>query len=105
MVLRVVHAAVPREKTNEYERFINSTLAPAIRSFPGCRFIYVASCIEKGHEGEVIYVSGWDSHDNCEALEATDLYQGAAKTVTTFYTKEYSGGAPHLHYEAFAQRP
>jgi len=105
MVLRIVHAAVPREKKQEYESFINTTLAPAIRSFPGCRFIYVASCIEKGHEGEVIYVSGWDSHDNCEALAATDLYQGAAKTVTTFYTKEYSGGAPHLHYEAFAQRP
>ncbi|MBI3109222.1 MAG: hypothetical protein HYY95_27235, partial [Candidatus Rokubacteria bacterium] len=63
MVLRIVHAAVPREKRKEYESFINTTLAPAIRSFPGCRFIYVASCIEKGHEGEVIYVSGWDSHD------------------------------------------
>jgi len=25
--------------------------------------------------------------------------------VTTFYTQEYSGGAPHLHYEAFAQHP
>jgi heme-degrading monooxygenase HmoA len=105
MVLRIVHAAVPKQKQTDYYTFINRTLAPAIRTFPGCRFVYVGSCVEQGHEGEVIYVSGWDTLADCEALEATDLYQGAASTVRTFYTEPYSAGAPHLHYEVFAARP
>lgn len=103
MVLRIVHAAVPPQKKEEYHRFINTVLAPAIRKSPGCRFIYVADCVEAGHANEVIYVSGWDSLSHCEELEATNIYQGAANEVRTFYTREFAEGAQHLHYETFAE--
>ena len=69
MILRVVHGAVPPEKKAAFIEFINKTLAPAIRKMPGCRFIYVADCVEKHHEHEVIYVSGWDSEEACAAMD------------------------------------
>lgn len=103
MILRVVHAAVPPEKKKTFIEFINSTLAPAIRKFPGCQFMYVADCIEKGHENEVIYVSGWDKFESCQALERTNVYPDAAVKAKTFYTERFNEhGAIHIHYKTFA---
>ncbi len=103
MILRVVHAAVPPEKRKAYHDFIINTLAPAIRKMPGCHFIYVAECVEKYHEHEVIYVSGWDTEQQCEAMDATSVYQGAASMAKTFYTHRYHDGALHIHYKTFAE--
>lgn len=106
MILRIVHAAVPPEKKKAYIDFINSSLAPGIRGFPGCHFLYVADCVERGHENEVIYVSGWDSMENCDALEKTDLYPGEVVKVKSFYTDRYrEHGATHIHYKTFADFP
>ena len=71
MILRVVHAAVPPEKRPAYVDFITNKLAPAVRKMPGCHFLYVGECVEKQHEHEVIYLSGWDTEEQCEALEKT----------------------------------
>ena len=84
MILRVVHGAVPPEKRAAYIDFINTTLAPAIRKMPGCQFIYVAECVEKHHEHEVIYVSGWDSEEACAAMDNTSVYKGAAVSAKSF---------------------
>jgi heme-degrading monooxygenase HmoA len=105
MILRIVHAAVPPEKRESYVDFITNKLAPAVRKMPGCHFIYVAECVEKTHEHEIIYVSGWDSEEQCEALEKTNVYQGAASMAKTFYTHRYHDGALHIHYETIAALP
>ena len=102
MILRVVHGAVPPEKKKAYWEFINNTLAPAIRKMPGCQFIYVAECVERCHEHEVIYVSGWDDEKSCEAMDNTSVYQGAAVSAKSFYTHRFHDGALHIHYKTFA---
>lgn len=102
MILRVVHGAVVPEKKKAYLEFINNTLAPAIRKMPGCHFIYVAECVEKYHEHEVIYVSGWDNEEQCAAMDGTSVYQGAAVSAKSFYTHRYHDGALHIHYKTFA---
>ncbi|HZP85288.1 MAG TPA: hypothetical protein VFB54_00610 [Burkholderiales bacterium] len=102
MILRVVHGAVVPEKKKAYLEFINNTLAPAIRNMPGCHFIYVAECVEKYHEHEVIYVSGWDTEEQCAAMDKTSVYQGAAVSAKSFYTHRYHDGALHIHYKTFA---
>jgi heme-degrading monooxygenase HmoA len=102
MILRVVHGAVPPEKRAAFVDFINTTLAPAIRKMPGCQFIYVAECVEKHHEHEVIYVSGWDSEEACAAMDNTSVYKGAAVSAKSFYTHRYHDGALHIHYKTFA---
>src|SRR6185437_13300058 len=101
MILRVVHGAVPPEKRAAFVDFINTTLAPAIRKMPGCHFIYVAECVEKHHEHEVIYVSGWDSEEACAAMDNTSVYKGAAVSAKSFYTHRYHDGALHIHYKTF----
>ena len=102
MILRVVHGAVPPEKKKAYWEFINNTLAPAIRKMPGCKFIHVAECVEKNHEHEVIYVSGWETEKDCEAMDNTSVYQGAAVSDKSFYTHRYHDGALHIHYKTGA---
>ncbi len=102
MIMRVVHAAVPPDRQKAYHDFIVDTLAPAIRKMRGCQFIYVAECVEKRHEHEVIYVSGRDTEEQCEAMDHTSVYQGAAKMAQTFYTHRYHDGALHIHYRTFA---
>jgi heme-degrading monooxygenase HmoA len=104
VVLRVVNAAVPAEKKPAYVDFVKNTLAPALRRMPGCRFVYVAECIEGGSPEQVIYVSGWDSLEAAESMEKGDVYTGAAAKVRTFYTDYYQkNDVPHLHYRNFAE--
>lgn len=103
MILRIVHAAVPPENKKAFIDLINSSVAPAIRNFPGCQFVYVAECIQKGHESEVVYVSGWDKMESAEALEHTNIYPAEVVKLKTLYTERYSeDGALHIHYNTFA---
>lgn len=103
MILRIVNATLLPGKKQAFIDFVNSSLAPGIRSFPGCQFLYVADCVEKGHEDEVIYVSGWDKMESCDALEKTDLYPGEVVKVKHFYTERFNErGAIHIHYKTFA---
>lgn len=102
MILRVIHAAVPPEKRKSWIDFVNTTLGPAIKSKPGCRFFHIAECIEKCHEHEVIFISGWDSEEQCEVIDSTSAYQGLAESAKTFYTHRFHDGAIHVHYKTIA---
>lgn len=103
MILRIVHAATLPEKKQAYIDFVNSTIAPTLRKAPGCKFVYVADCVEKGHEQELIWVSGWDKMGDTEALESGNVYPGIANKAKTFFTERFSEhGALHIHYRTFA---
>ncbi|MBN9463478.1 MAG: antibiotic biosynthesis monooxygenase [Burkholderiales bacterium] len=102
MILRVVHAAVLPEKKQEFLNFVSDTLVPAVRNMPGCRFFYVAECVERCHEHEVIFINGWDTEAQAEAIEKADFYEGAASSATGFYTHRFHEGALHIHYRTIA---
>ncbi|TAM85075.1 MAG: hypothetical protein EPN41_12745 [Candidimonas sp.] len=106
MILRIVHAAILPGKMEAFKKFINTSLAPGVRGFPGCQFLYVADCVQHGHENEVIFVSGWDKMETCDKLEKTDLYPGEVVKVKNFYTDRFNEtGALHIHYDTFADFP
>lgn len=100
MILRVIHSAVPTENRMSFVDFANNTLAPAIRKMTGCEFVYIGECIEKAHEHEVIFISGWDSEEHVEAFENAPGYSDLARTGKSLYTHRYHEGAPHVHYKA-----
>ncbi len=102
MILRVIHSAVPPENRKGFIDFVNNQLAPAIRKESGCQFVYVGECIEKAHEHEVIFISGWDSEEHVEAFDNAPGYSGLAGSAQSFYTHRYHEGAPHVHYETIA---
>lgn len=102
MFLRVIHAAVPPEKKKEFTDFVTTTLVPTIRRLPGCRFFYVAECAEKHHEHEVVFVNGWDTEEQADAVENAAFYDGVAAKATSFYTHRYHEGAVHVHYHVLA---
>lgn len=105
MILRVIPCSVPADKKDSWIKFVNDTLIPAAATRPGFQFMYVASCIEKGHECEVIHISAWDSYESAEAFEDTSLYPQVATKAQSFYTARYQEHGPaHAHYETIGQQ-
>ncbi len=107
MILRVVYASVLQKKQDDFKKYINESVLPKLRSFPGVIFVAQGFCNEEGHENEAVFITGWKDMESADAFENAPSYKTIEGDedvgMKSFYTHRYQEhGATHAHYETFA---
>ena len=87
MLARVAWGKVKPGSWDAYERVYREEILPTSRNVKGLHFRELLQSTEDPNEG--ISLTLWESREDMEAYERSDVYQRFLSKVTDFYVGEY----------------